>query len=158
MEYSIVMVVVSGLTGYFWLTLAGAPIAGAIRVSARALHGTGWPAAWPVALGSATLVTATAAATLVMLIIAAPGAGLFAITGPELLFGLKIGAILWVSRAIVFGLPRVAPRWELEIALAAAALRWRQPPDRERFVEEYSEHMFRAGATRRISESALSRA
>ena len=152
MNGSIAIVIIAGCAAYGWLTLAGPPIASAIMSTIRRGHRKGWPAAWPTALGSALLVTVIPAAAVVLVMPAAPDVSRTVLQAPELLLGLKIGGILWLARAGVFGLPRLPPKYELSIVLAAAALWTLDPAARKALERKYRRHMLRSDPAQELAE------
>src|SRR5262245_10237418 len=116
------LLTVSGTTSYIWLTSIIAPLWSGIVMTARAVRGDGWWAAFPLAFGGAVLSTVAFATIVLILAINAPRAALWVSQGQELSYGLAVGAAVWGMRTALLGAPRFSRTVETEMAVAIAVL------------------------------------
>jgi hypothetical protein len=116
------LLTVSGTTTYIWLTSIVAPLWSGIVITARAVRGDGWWAAFPLAFGGAALSTTALATIVLILAINAPASAVWIAQGQELSYGLAVGAAVWGMRAALLGVPRFSRGVETEMALAIAVL------------------------------------
>jgi hypothetical protein len=116
------LLTVSGTTSYVWLTSIIAPLWRGIVMTARAVRGDGRWAAFPLAFGGAALSTAALATIVLVVAINAPATAVWIAQGPELSYGLALGAAVWGLRAALLGVPRFSSSVETEMAVAIAVL------------------------------------
>jgi hypothetical protein len=125
--------VTSGVLAYVWLSVLGVPVVEGLRRCAWDEHGDGWRAA-AVTLGVITIAILVPVAALILAASYAPAATIEALASPAAPAGLQIGVVVWCSRVVTVGLPRLTT-FEAAITLAASALS--SVPTAERLERPY---------------------
>jgi hypothetical protein len=142
----------SGTTSYIWLTSIIAPLWNGIVMTARAVRGDGWWAAFPLAFGGAALSTAALATIVLVLAINAPAAALWVSQGQELSYGLAVGAAVWGMRTALLGVPRFSRSIETEMAVAIAMLAVTNADVLRRIERRYAAQLNRPSSSVRYSD------